>query len=77
MGLGDVGIVVLYLNFSVAVGTEDCHFNLPQSYKLICYEPALCVLREVIKAFILELFSGLALREGGAEPDVLFQVFVG
>ena len=54
-----------------------CHSNLPQSYKLICYEPALRALEEVIEALLLELAGIPGTRYGSAEPDVLFEVFVG
>ena len=77
VGLSDVGVVVLYGDFSVAVGASNGHVNLPQHYKLICYEPALCTLEEVIEALLLELFGIPGTRYGSAEPDVLFEVFVG
>ena len=53
------------------------HVKLPQHNKLISHRLAFVARKEVIKAFLLELFSGLALSKGGAKPDMLFQVVLG
>ena len=77
VSLSYVGVVVFKGKPSVAIGAEDSHFNLPQHFELVSHRLACAACKEIIKAFLLELFGRLTFGKGSAEPDVVFQVVFG